>query len=263
MIRDGLMRRLLVPMPGRIGTCEDVVSLRADQDFKKQRSELSSAAELTSFLERESLGLLEQKKISDQLLDEVDFERQRLADELASLRPYAENLAREFAALKRDQEQTVTTSDHATLLRRLFSTAHEVSDYLRVIAVLESDSVEILPSAYRSADEVKVISNMDKLRELLTTLVTTYRQALIEGNGSNEAYHLFGRNEYTSAESDNLSKKGRRARTFLYNGKEVEMEKHLKIGVKDSELHCLRVHFLWDSAAKKIVIGHCGKHLPL
>jgi hypothetical protein len=25
----------------------------------------------------------------------------------------------------------------------------------------------------------------------------------------------------------------------------------------------IRVHFYWDSASLKIIIGHCGEHLPL
>lgn len=39
------------------------------------------------------------------------------------------------------------------------------------------------------------------------------------------------------------------------------MEKHLKHGVKGSLAEILRVHFEWIASEKKIVIGHCGKHL--
>lgn len=103
----------------------------------------------------------------------------------------------------------------------------------------------------------------DILRELLLKLVTDYRQCLLDGKGNHEACRVFGRNDFTTKESGNLSHKGRTARTFPYNGQDICMEQHLKIGVKDSEAHCLRVHFHWDAAAQKIVIGHCGKHLPL
>ena len=41
----------------------------------------------------------------------------------------------------------------------------------------------------------------------------------------------------------------------------ILMEKHLKYGVKDSLAETLRVHFEWLADEKKLVIGHCGKHL--
>ena len=41
------------------------------------------------------------------------------------------------------------------------------------------------------------------------------------------------------------------------------MWQHLKIGVKDSLSRTLRIHFFWDPGAGKVVIGHCGKHLPI
>jgi hypothetical protein len=60
------------------------------------------------------------------------------------------------------------------------------------------------------------------------------------------------------AESDTVSnnKRGRKLRTFVYNGQPVEMLPHLKIGVKDSEYETLRIHFMWDADARVIVIGH-------
>lgn len=39
------------------------------------------------------------------------------------------------------------------------------------------------------------------------------------------------------------------------------MEKHLKHGVKDSKAETLRIHFEWLPSEKKLVVGHCGKHL--
>jgi hypothetical protein len=39
------------------------------------------------------------------------------------------------------------------------------------------------------------------------------------------------------------------------------MWQQLKIGVKDSVNHTLRVHFHWDADLQQVVTGHCGKHL--
>lgn len=55
----------------------------------------------------------------------------------------------------------------------------------------------------------------------------------------------------------------RRLRTFAYEGKQVEMFRHLKIGIEANVVKTIRVHFHWDSEREKIVIGYCGKHLPI
>ena len=55
----------------------------------------------------------------------------------------------------------------------------------------------------------------------------------------------------------------RRRRTFDYDGTQVEMFQHLKIGVDDDQTRTIRVHFHWDGDRQKMVIGHCGEHLPV
>ena len=55
----------------------------------------------------------------------------------------------------------------------------------------------------------------------------------------------------------------RRQREFVYQGKPVEMLRHLKIGVGDDVTKTIRVHFHWDAEREKIVIGYCGEHLRL
>ncbi len=55
----------------------------------------------------------------------------------------------------------------------------------------------------------------------------------------------------------------RRLRTFAYEGEQVEMFRHLKIGIEANVSKTIRVHFHWDSERGKIVIGYCGEHLPV
>lgn len=76
---------------------------------------------------------------------------------------------------------------------------------------------------------------------------------------------MFGASTFASRESSTIENNpaARRARTFLYKGQELPMWQHLKIGVKDSINHTLRLHFHWDPEAGQVVIGHCGKHLPV
>lgn len=56
-----------------------------------------------------------------------------------------------------------------------------------------------------------------------------------------------------------------RMRKIEYCGREISIEPHIKgrdKGSQESETW-LRVHFSIDRETKKIVIGHCGKHLPV
>lgn len=101
-----------------------------------------------------------------------------------------------------------------------------------------------------------------ELLNLLARLANEYRTALIE-KGDSEARKVFGKNEYAAKESETLSKRAKKMRTFEYAGEQVTMYRHLKIGVEDDVTKTIRVHFHWDPESEKIVIGHCGEHLPL
>ena len=120
----------------------------------------------------------------------------------------------------------------------------------------------VLPSARNSAEEMDRFINGRELLSLLKRLVTEYRSKLMTG-GDNQARAVFGKNEYAAKESETVmgNKAMRRQRTFSYGGEDVEMFRHLKIGVDDDVTRTIRVHFHWDADAGKIVIGYCGKHL--
>ena len=102
------------------------------------------------------------------------------------------------------------------------------------------------------------------LLDLLVRLVTRYRDVLMK-SGDSRARQVFGRSEYAAKESESVmaNKDMRRQRTFDYDGTQVEMFRHLKIGVVDDLTQTIRVYFHWDGTRKRIVIGYCGKHLPV
>ncbi|SDX65701.1 hypothetical protein [Thiocapsa roseopersicina] len=135
---------------------------------------------------------------------------------------------------------------------------------LEVIEGLFGDKCLILESAFSSALELNMFCFGRRLLDMLRLLVTDYRDALMEG-GDNTARKVFGKNEYAAKESETVmsSPDMRRRRTFEYLGKKVEMFRHLKIGVDDDLRKTIRVHFHWDAVAEKIIIGYCGKHLPV
>ena len=103
-----------------------------------------------------------------------------------------------------------------------------------------------------------------KLLSLLVRLVTEYRDALI-AKGDAQARKCFGKHEFAAKESETVVKNKvlLRLRTFEYQGRPMPMLRHIKIGVDDDETKTVRVHFHWDSDKKRIIVGYCGKHLPI
>jgi hypothetical protein len=98
--------------------------------------------------------------------------------------------------------------------------------------------------------------------EQLWLLATAFREQKLKGAPDRVAGQVFGRS-YASHESNSIviNPKAKRESTFTYNDRSVVMWQHLKIGVKDSVNHTLRVHFYWDADLQQVVIGHCGQHL--
>lgn len=126
------------------------------------------------------------------------------------------------------------------------------------------DRLVVLASALASAQESDEAGFVYRRRafELLKDLVTTYRDALTDGDGDVEARKIFGRDGYASKESEtgDGNERMRRARTYTYKGREIYMGRHLKLNYKVSIEETLRIHFHWDAEDQKIVLGHVGEH---
>ncbi|MGR2659964.1 hypothetical protein ACUXVY_00005 [Chromobacterium haemolyticum] len=134
---------------------------------------------------------------------------------------------------------------------------------VNLIAALYSDRIVFLNTAKCSAKESDRggFHQGAKAFELLQKLATEYWQQLADGKSDQQAKTVFGQNAYAANEASALSNDGKRRRTFNYHGRDLLMERHLKHGVKDSLAETLRVHFEWVAHEKKIIVGHCGKHL--
>ena len=132
-----------------------------------------------------------------------------------------------------------------------------------LIATLYPDRIVFLETAKDSAKESDRgrFHQGAKAFDLLQKLATEYWQQLADGKSDQQAKAVFGQNAYAANEARVLSNDGKRRRTFSYRGRDFLMEKHLKHGVKDSLAETLRIHFEWLAQEKKIVVGHCGKHL--
>lgn len=200
-----------------------------------------------------------QKRDIDGLLDDLA----KSEEERERLEAYAEALKQTIAA-GRISERASDGSRPAIPAPRVLELLCGKLDLEKCLEVIEltfSDRVVILDSARRSAEESADFNNPQKALELMWKLCDGYWSAIVAGSDQ-DARAVFG-NSYAANESETArnNKRARDLRCFEYKGKQVEMMKHLKIGVKESTAETWRLHFHWDAEDAKIVIGHCGKHL--
>jgi hypothetical protein len=136
------------------------------------------------------------------------------------------------------------------------------AECLIILEHLFPSRITVLPEAWTSARESASFKHGQKLFRLLHSLATEYWEALARGTPDQEARKVLGA-AYAPKESEGVAnnREAKRRRTFSYDGTDHLMQRHLKIGVKDSAAETIRVHFEWFAERSRIVIGHCGPHL--
>lgn len=215
------------------------------------------------------------------LFEEADKELKAKDDEVALIRAAYDEKDQESRKLQADianlkhalRGQQANDDGHREVAEELGLLRESVTSVLKgnprlqqaldLISLLYAGRVVILDSARSAAKESDKggFRQGAKAYELLSKLATDYWQTLAEGGSDQQAKAVFGQTAYSANESCTLSNDGKRRRTFPYRGRDFLMEKHLKHGVKDSVAETLRVHFMWLANEKKILIGHCGRHL--
>jgi hypothetical protein len=135
---------------------------------------------------------------------------------------------------------------------------------LEIVSKLFPNRIEVLDSAWKSAEKSSPLKEKRKAFELLWKLATDYWVSLASGKGDTEARMIFG-NSYAAKESElaESNARVRLLRTFCYKERDIFMVKHLKIGVNPSPVETIRIHFDWEADEQKIIIGYCGPHLDL
>jgi hypothetical protein len=262
MLQHGLVRRFSAPSVNRLRGVDDIVALRAEADFNLHRSKLKGAKEEADFYLEEHGKLASRLRDCEQLLQDADQEREIAVRERDSATAVADHLRKEIEYAKQGSASQALSDQQRELLTRLCRGEATPEDCLAALELLFPSAVTILPSARKSAAEAGGFRESGALKDQLFKLASVYRDALARGEGDQVAKSIFGHSEYSSKESG-LTNAGKRSRTFIYEGESIFMERHLKIGVKFSDAATLRTHFHWDHKGKRVVIGHCGKHLPL
>jgi hypothetical protein len=156
------------------------------------------------------------------------------------------------------------SNDVKALLLRVATEEFTLEDALKVLAIVFPDRLTILDSAWKSARAADDFKYPRRAFELMHTLCDGYWSVLNAGKGDNEAKGVFGQKSFAANESKTArdNKRSQSLRTFIHRGSPVEMMKHLKIGApSEGTAETWRCHFEWDVVDRRVVIGHCGKHL--
>lgn len=133
----------------------------------------------------------------------------------------------------------------------------------RYFETVYPERIAFTERAYRSMDECETKSEV--LWEVFYHIATDLFD-LVKTNPA-QAYTEFknktgwdiGRGEGSQTHADS-----RLMRQYVdtYDGQEIDIEAHIKNGVRESDPKFVRIYFAYDpSVADKIIIGHCGKHL--
>lgn len=262
----GQLRRRIRP--------EGVMQLAIKRRLKnvQDNSSLMSIEELRGEVVRLTKDLADQTSLQEMFEEDnvkLQGENESIKQALLGLEDKIGMMDHENAALKSALERSggnVETKIDVDKLLTLACATGEIDpiECLEIVEMLFSGQCIVLESARQSALETGKFRKGRTLLDMLRRLVTEYRTGLLSG-GDTVARQVFGKNEYAAKESETVMNNPamRRARTFKYEESDVEMYRHLKLGVDSNEEKTIRVHFHWDANKEKIVIGYCGQHLPI
>lgn len=263
MIVRGVVRRGRINTVNSITSIDDLIARQREIRYNEMKATIndSNYNEMLKYLE-ESIGeietenkiLKENKEIADEEIEELREQKRKLIYEKQILSDKINEIAKKNSNQKE--------KEYNGPLRRAVYGDPSVKDALHIINEIFPDRLVVLDSAWKSAEEAECFLYREKAYKLMKQFVTEYWEKMESGAGDNEARQIF-KDAFAARESDTVekNKKARQLRIFRYRDKPVEMMRHLKIGNKESPSATWRMHFLWDAEDKKLVIGHCGKHL--
>jgi len=262
---------------------ERVLSLVVERTIAKNTSNRISFQSVQSAAALRQLSTVrstinEEHRPFVELADSYKADCERLTAELIATRRDLGALEQEIVSLKaenhalkaigrrfeiRAADSSATFSPENAIDMIIQERKPTVSECLVLLKSVYPDRIVLLPSALDSAQDHIHFQETARFMNLLYKLGGEYYDILIE-KGDSEARKVLG-NGYAPTESDTTkgNPKAVRERTFHYNGQDITMFQHLKIGIKDSSIDSIRLYFEWDADTRKIVIGHCGRHLFL
>ncbi|MGE3752769.1 MAG: hypothetical protein AB7I45_01290 [Planctomycetota bacterium] len=224
---------------------------------------LQTALDSSKMSEREWLAAETAREQGEATIEEQAQRIDDLEDQLRRERLVRKHLTETTSASDAAAPVSGIDDDCRRALAAAFDGTSTLEQTLVAAQILYPDSLVVLDTALRSARDSEAFKYRERARDLVFTLAGAYRSALLSGQPDGTAGKVFGKKAFAARESETVmnSDRATRLRTFRYDGKDIVMQRHLKIGVNPGVTETLRVHFEWYPKHQRIVIGHCGKHL--
>jgi len=248
---------------------EGVSQLVIKRRLEKAREKFSATGESIS---KDELDLLwaeidtlnERLQTTEDERDKSELLRMQIEDEKTEIEYKLSSLKYTLQGNIEKSEISKSPIVNTLLQQACSSTQPTPEECLEIVETLYNDRCEILSSATISARGSDSFENGRRLLDMLKRLTNEFYEAFKAG-GDNRARATFTNAEYSANESETVMNSNtlRQYRIFKYKDSDVEMFRHLKIGVADDVRKTIRVHFYWDAELSKIVIGYCGAHLPI
>ena len=130
------------------------------------------------------------------------------------------------------------------------------------------DKIIVLDSAMKSARQ-STFRPPTRVWEIILAFVEKYDHILQRSNQKKSVNLQELLRETTAASVLDISNKESKPtmdafgdqRRFRHKKRNIEIQAHIKIGTQHDQSKTLRLYFCFDKKTKKLIIGHCGKHL--
>jgi hypothetical protein len=271
MIVRGLARRSRASAVDAVISIDDVGRRRREARIAELKAHAAqNPSEWTQLLEAENTAL--SRQLADfhqeregwtEEIEAKDSEIHDLQDDLdtkAAAAVYHRSQAEELRV------EVGTLQQRLTNFEKLSSLPGDLATVLQVMSDLYPERLVVHPDAVASAAESSFTDTpvaweilwgaATVLHDLLFSEKKLSLQEIEQEFRTKVGYDL----SFTEGTATKADRKLMRLRKIEYEGKDLEITPHIKYGVRPPK--CLRVHFAVDNANTRLVIGHCGDHMP-
>ena len=256
----GILRRALaqdVHYYDTLFRLEDCRRLKEDaaQQEKLQRLRAMNEAELDEAT-TEYLREADRREAAETMV-------QSLEDQVAQLRSDNECMALHMEAQKEQSQKSAQKNSAIEQVRKIEEFPDEAEKIARYFEAVFPDRIVFTAQAFRSMKDctTKPALLWDAFYHMATELYDLLHQQPAT------AYREFTDRtgwECSRGEGKQTRKDSAMMRQYWdsFEGREINIEPHVKAGRKESDPRFVRIHFAYDpSITDRIIVGHCGKHL--
>lgn len=147
---------------------------------------------------------------------------------------------------------------------RIQETVNDLVTVLKNAAQNSQGKLTFTAKALKSAQD-SLYNDYERADRCLYMMTHEFYEVWAHGSSLEQAIQIAQHEgiEYRGDSSDKT--KGKYPHLYFrnYNGKKIDIGKHLNMGNSRDPKHCLRVHYHFDESRNQVVIHHFGRHLPV